>query len=84
MKLLDTVGKKFDTHPALIFVYAYNYNEKRLHKKNIGQMYIQYLDTGVLPDFVSDYALDVLNGSVKLPLPFVPPKMLEKHCGKKT
>lgn len=72
MNLLEYTGKKFNYAPVLIYCFAYQYSEVRVHPKQIGKDYVEYLDTGILPDVVSDYCLSLLSGNAVVPTPYFP------------
>jgi hypothetical protein len=64
MNILDYVGERFGMFPEEIFVLAHQYNEVR---RSAAQMMIDYnsmLVKKLVPLFVQDYALDILNGKI--------------------
>ncbi len=76
MKLLEYVGKEFGYKPVLIYCFAYHYSEERVSPKRIGKEYVKYTDTGILPQIVEDYCLDLLIGRAVVPAPYFPQKRL--------
>ena len=71
MSLTIMLVQKTGKHPVLIFWDAICYNEIRWHQEKLGHYYMKFCEAGeikgshllvAVPQFVEDYALDVLAG----------------------
>ena len=67
MNLLLIVVSRFVIHPAMIFLFAYDYNEIRIPKTEMHKHYKQCEKAGRVPKFVENFCLDVLANRTKLP-----------------
>lgn len=58
-------SKRFKIPLAILFKVAYDYGEVRKHPTNKRNAFDHFVNTGNCPQFVIDFALDLLAGRVK-------------------